>query len=191
MPRVVQKPLQHQIESILFLFDVARETTLGDRESSILKLFGDELKLTEIVRSRSMPKKMVASFASEKEHVTTIPSQEHRTPPIGAQLRFRYSLCLRTRGVRGSETSCCTDRVRPHKTNETISCRRPRPRRAIGRPYRAIGNLLVSLGERVSTVNVHRSMVRFTIGFIWYDAVCKDENRLWCCTPRPVRRGGA
>lgn len=49
------------------------------KHQSTVWVFDDEVKPTKVVRSRSVSKKMVASFISKKGHVATIPLQEQRT----------------------------------------------------------------------------------------------------------------
>ncbi|CAK1593242.1 unnamed protein product [Parnassius mnemosyne] len=53
---------------------------------SAVRVFEDEVKPTKVVRSRSVSKKMVATFVSKKGHVATIPLQERRT--VTAVSRF-------------------------------------------------------------------------------------------------------
>lgn len=49
------------------------------KHQSAVWVFDDEVKPTKVVRSRSVSKKMVASFVSKKGHVATIPLEEQRT----------------------------------------------------------------------------------------------------------------
>lgn len=60
------------------------------KHQSAVWVFEDEVKPTKVVRSRSVSKKMVASFMSKKGHVATIPLQERRT----VTAEWYTSVCL-------------------------------------------------------------------------------------------------
>ncbi|CAK1586181.1 unnamed protein product [Parnassius mnemosyne] len=60
-------------ESWIYSYETER------KHQSAVWIFENEVKPTKVIRSRSVSKKMVATFVSKKGHVATIPLQERRT----------------------------------------------------------------------------------------------------------------
>ena len=50
-----------------------------NKRQSAVWVFQDEEKPTKVIRSRSVSKKMVATFVSKSGHVATIPLEDRRT----------------------------------------------------------------------------------------------------------------
>ncbi|CAH1967638.1 unnamed protein product [Acanthoscelides obtectus] len=59
----------------------------GNSKNSADWVFQGEEKPTKVIRSRSVSKKMVATFVSKAGHIATLPLNEQRTPKIITELR--------------------------------------------------------------------------------------------------------